>query len=433
MRRALVIALLLVPAAAAFAEPDPAALRARITGPPEGPSCVGEQVVFSVTLSLVDRPRGTPQFQLPGVSGGLLVPVAGRPVYGNEKRDGVEFMTWSYTFAFYPHREGEHTIPAIGVRVRLPRGDGTWRKVSAGTEPFTVSARLPAGARGLSTLVSTREFEAEETWNPKQEEFRVGDAIRRTITQRAPDVLGMGLPPVSFREVAGATLYPEAPSVNDETYRGDVQGERVDTVVYILEREGDLVLPGVVIPWFDLETEKLRAFEFPPRRIRVAPNPSLAVAGESPPKRESATSLSSVLVPLVVVAAILLLAALAYRRLRGPITGWAATRRRRIESSEAHRFKGVLTAARAGDARGLINRAAGWLPKVGVRTLTEFADRFGDSEMRRSIDELMETCFGREGGAWDDPALAGRLEEARCRALIRRAATRDPLPRTLNP
>ena len=30
---------------------DPAALRARITGPPEGPSCVGEQVVFSVTLS----------------------------------------------------------------------------------------------------------------------------------------------------------------------------------------------------------------------------------------------------------------------------------------------------------------------------------------------------------------------------------------------
>jgi hypothetical protein len=149
--------------------------------------------------------------------------------------------------------------------------------------PFTLHSRLPAAAQGLSMLVTTTELTAEESWKPDQADVRVGDAITRTITLRAADIMGMGLPPLRFDTPDGVAVYPKAPSVKDEIYRGDVAGTRVETSVYVLEQEGTFKLPALTIPWFNPETRTLQQVDLPSRELTVAANPAFAM-GVTPPE-----------------------------------------------------------------------------------------------------------------------------------------------------
>ena len=244
--------------------------------PPENASWVGQQVLIPVTVGLRQRPSGSPQFRVPEVSGGVLAFVPG-PIYGNEERDGVDFTTWTYSFAFYPHRQGEHTVPSISAEARVPRGDGTWQRVAASTKPFTVRSQLPAIAGGLSTIVTTTKLTVEESWEPDQTGIRVGDAITRTISMHAAGVMGMGLPPLRFGAPDGIAVYPKAPTLEDEAYRGEINGQRIETVVYLCEREGEFRLPALTILWFDPSTEELNRVELPERVLSVAANPAFAV------------------------------------------------------------------------------------------------------------------------------------------------------------
>ena len=80
------ISLLMVPA-----DSDPSRLWVRVGEFSETP-WVGQQVLVPVIVGLSQRPSGTPQFRVPEVPGGILLAVPG-PVYGSEKRDGIEFYT----------------------------------------------------------------------------------------------------------------------------------------------------------------------------------------------------------------------------------------------------------------------------------------------------------------------------------------------------
>ena len=80
---------------------DAERLYADATDLPDKPSWVGQQVLFSVVVAMDDRPQGSPRFTLPDVSGGILMEFSDRPTFGTENKDGVEYTTWRYGFAFY--------------------------------------------------------------------------------------------------------------------------------------------------------------------------------------------------------------------------------------------------------------------------------------------------------------------------------------------
>jgi hypothetical protein len=86
----------------------------------------------------------------------------------------------------------------------------------------------------------------------------------------------MGFAPLVFLAPDGVAVYPEAARVEDETSRGDITGQRTETVVYVCEAEGVVELPPVTIPWFNPETRSLNRIELPGRRLDVSPNPAFA-------------------------------------------------------------------------------------------------------------------------------------------------------------
>jgi len=439
------VLILFFSASSAAGETDPPRLRARATGSPGEPVWIGQKVPFYVTLSLSGRPKGSPQFIIPEVSGGILLHIPGRPVYGSEEKDGIAYTTWAYSFAFYPHRTHAHTIPPITIRANLPEGDGTWLQLEASTRAFQVTAKLPTGAEGLATLVSTTKMEAVEKWNPNQTTVHVGDAITRTISLRAPDVLGMGFPPLRFEPVEGVAIYPKSPQIQDKTYRGDIVGERIETVVYVCEREGDITLPGLVIPWFDLKAKALKQIRFPEHSIRVAPNPAFTNISEEirkkdiQPKRHF--SWRGWIILLAVVAALSIAAHRYFHRIRA----WRNNRKILIKTSEAFLFKKLTTDAKANDPQAVVNQAARWLQslrsKLDVCTLTVFADEYGNRTFQDSVAALMRRCFGPDASpktvkTWHDPNFLKGLTDARSRCLhiehpgYRQLSPMNPPPKT---
>lgn len=427
--------------ASASAAPDPSLLRIRAHSSPEEPVWVGEQVNFYVTVLMATRPKGSPTFQVLDVSGGILQQIPSRPLYGTEEIDGIQFTTWMYSFALYPHRAGMHTIPPIRVKVSLADANGKWQQLSASTDPFNIASRLPAGAEGLATLISSTEFEAHERWDPVHKKIKVGAAITRTITMRAANFLGMGFPPISFQAAEGVGVYPKLPGVNDAIHRGDISGERIETVVYIFEREGQYTLPGLSIPWFDISTNELKQVSFPPRRLEVAPNPAFVRSEQknSPPDSllPWRVIVIGMVVSLIAVAIVLVFA----HRFRESLRRQTQKIRLYWARSEPHLFRQLLTAAKANDARAIVNRSTRWLHSSSAfdnaRTLTAFATRSGDKEFQSSVTTLMQSGFGGDAvgriqSMRPDPTLIKGLKTARNKCLHRQKTDHQHLP-PINP
>lgn len=279
MIRLLLIFILMLMLGPAYAESDPNRLRVSIDTGTNEPVWVGQQVLISITLFMVDRQRGSPTFRLPQVPGGVLIQIPGSPVFDSEEYDGISFASWTYSLAFYPHRVGEHNIGVIEVLVDQPEGNGTWKRLQVETQPFVIVSRLPAAAADKASLITSTQLEVTEQWDPEQTDLKVGDAITRKITIKAADVLAMGLPPIKFQSPEGLAVYPQTPQVNEQAYRGKVTGERVDEVIYICERAGSFTLPAVRINGFNPETEMLEETVLPEKILQVMANPALVTQG----------------------------------------------------------------------------------------------------------------------------------------------------------
>jgi hypothetical protein len=152
------------------------------------------------------------------------------------------------------------------------------------TDPVSVEVKLPPGAEGLATLISTRSLKATEVWQPKPGPAKAGDAFTRTITFSASDVPAMAFPPFPETEIPGLGIYPKAPRLSDQSERGALRGERQETITYICKRPGRFVVPAARFTWWDLDHHQLQTVHFPQRIFEVTANsafsgPSAALHG----------------------------------------------------------------------------------------------------------------------------------------------------------
>ncbi|MHC4949317.1 MAG: hypothetical protein ACYTG1_13875 [Planctomycetota bacterium] len=252
----------------------------RVTRRPDGAAWVGQRVsVFVELLSRVEL-DGTPRFDLPEIDTALLRRFPGSPLLGSERIDGAEYVSRRYEILVYPRTPGPLTVPAIGVRVSAVE-DGASRPVALATDPLAVDVRLPPGAEVGRTLITSPEMTVTQTWSPDADELRVGDAIERTITVRARDVIGVALPPAPSTEREGLRLYRAAPVVDETVNRGALTGERTDVLTSMCERPGTVELPALVYTWWDPERERLEQTVLEGRRVTVRPSAD-EPAGETP-------------------------------------------------------------------------------------------------------------------------------------------------------
>jgi hypothetical protein len=225
----------------------------------------------------------------------------------------------------------------------------------------------------------------------------------------------MAFPPMQHPEIEGVATYPGQPSVADETDRGSLRGRREESVTYVFETPGEVVLPTIVLSWWNTGAERLERIELPGLEIEVVGEVEAEVAdaevlSEPPSQQRDLTRTILLIVPMAAFG--LWSSAWLVRRLG---SWWAARR----ESEPAY-FRRVESAIRGGDPTSITGAVMRWLDRLdpGARParLDLFLRRHGDDATRSAAASLTRSLATGERLS-DRGVLVRGLKKARRRFL----------------
>ena len=110
----------------------------------------------------------------------------------------------------------------------------------------------------------------EEEWNTDINNLRVGDSIERTITMIADGLDGAVLPPFSPEDISGLNIYSEPADIERNYVDGSIVGSRTETSTLVATESGQIEIPEIQIPWWNVETDTLETSVIPATIIEVA-------------------------------------------------------------------------------------------------------------------------------------------------------------------
>ena len=129
---------------------EPVLLRASLVKP--GPVLVGERGTIRVELLTMTIFASAPVFELPTISGALLMQSEDRPVLATEEIDGESYTVQQHELALFVMRPGMAQVPPFAVRFESPARVGEKPVEHRLTTPaLQVEARMPPGAENLRT------------------------------------------------------------------------------------------------------------------------------------------------------------------------------------------------------------------------------------------------------------------------------------------
>lgn len=451
------------------------------------------QVVL--TARILDRVGMTAASLTDPVVPGAVVERLGEDVSRSERRDGRDWRVIERRYAIFPQASGPLEIAPLHLEARLPadpraaggvRGQGFrgpafgggmfpdslfsgtgpfdqifaqmrsqafgggfadpflgrgGQRTSLVSEPVTLQVRERPAAAGSGWWLPARDLRLEEEWSG--DSFRVGEPVTRRITLLARGATAAQLPELALPPADGLRQYVEDSASQDAVRGGDAVAARQVLVSVVPGRPGELVLPELRVPWWDIEAEQERVAVLPARVLQVAPAAggtaasqavapaTVGQAGAEPAGEPAVAGIQETFgeggFPARVWPAALALALLAAAG--GGLHWW---RRRRATSGRAGAAGGVadraagavVQACVAGDGAAALAALAAWgrlcWPANAPRGAAAVAERLDDADLRRAVRDLNALLYG---GGREDEAVAEacrRLGEAFRRARHRR-------------
>jgi hypothetical protein len=358
-----------------------------LISPKDSTPWVGQRVAFAVDVVVKGRFSGSTVFDLPQVSGAILMKPEDRPVLSTRNIDGIEYTVQRHEFALFCQKEGEISIPGFTVRCGSTKGYGKpVQGHSLNVPSLSVTARLPSDAKQGQVLVTTTNLDVRETWTPSPGEAKIGDAFTRTITMRAADVPGMLLPRIPKPKLPGVAVYAAAPLVTDRTERGEFTGIRTETVTYICESAGLVEIPAVLVRWWNPSGSAWEEKILPKVELKIAET-SFQTEIEAGGQVGGFLRYWPLWLALAAVAGLL---------------GWVMIRRWQPDE-ETLKFKACLEACRKGNAIKAYNAVTLWRAAAGLSLQTP------PQAVITELRSLQRVIIGLEN-AWQETQLAKSLK-----------------------
>lgn len=190
----------------------------------------------------------------------------------NKKYASIEFY-----YIVFPYRTGTITIPELAIDVETPAiGDYKGQKAVLKTKKIVIDVKdIPKNADKDHWLVASNARISEQ-WSNNRKTLHVGDVLERTIVTRAYGTLPSFIDEPIIGEIDFATVYTSEPEYNDLRDDNTVNGKRTDKYSYLLEEEGEFIIPEVEVSWYNPYAGKLYKRTLPSTTISVAHNENMA-------------------------------------------------------------------------------------------------------------------------------------------------------------
>ncbi len=253
---------------------------------------VQEQLLFSVRLYYTINGIRNPQFtelEMPD----SVIQLIGSPNQYERLIDGVRYGVYEKRYVIFPQRSGPLEIPDILFRGEVTDGTSNFvfrnlntRRVTAFIDGITIDVKeRPAAAQELDFWLPVTSLTLTEEWRDDLTDLQVGDSLERTVTMRAEGLDGAVLPPFADGRIQGLNLYPNPPEIDRTFIDGRIVGSREESMTLVPTQAGDIAIPEIAIPWWNVETDQLETAIIPATTIQVA-----AVAGAVPSEQSVAST-----------------------------------------------------------------------------------------------------------------------------------------------
>lgn len=300
---------------------------------------IGQRVAVIVEVLFRDDMPAPPQVVLPEIPGVQVFRFESQATTVRDRLNGAPYVGQRFEFALFARRGGAFTVPPAVVTLLDHRREVVGSEPGQAT-PLTV--RVPPGVDASQPVMATTRLALEQRWDPEPAAtFKVGDALKRTVTRKVDDVPALAMQNLFGRTPDGVRAYVEAPEVDDRSNRGTLLGRRVDRVTYLFEKPGTFMLPAASQPWWDLGAQGLQNAEAEGARIEVMALP----AAEAPQTRPGLMGLLPWPAYAVALGALVLAVWAARRfgsRTQSALNSWMTWRRQ----SEPAKFRRLRHACR---------------------------------------------------------------------------------------
>jgi hypothetical protein len=367
---------------------------------------VGQQLTLYLDLKTTGFSFADIHFNLPEVSNAFLMQTDSTTIKLTEKSAGQDWQIIRYPLALFPQRPGRLEIPAIDVRFSSSAGFGTEKQhFQLATEALELVVNLPPGAREDELVITTRSFKLDYEWQPEAGIVRTGDAFTLVVKRRVADISAMLLPPLPQFSTGGLAVYPQTPEVDDRSNRGDLVGERVDSVTWVVEQAGSYSIPGIRFKWWNPQTQQLEQ--------KLVPGITFDAVATSVPGASAAVEAGKATGSFfehartaLIILIVFLSAAIGWFRFRPRMSG-------KLEPTEKSAFQELCSACKSNDAAKTYAAIFSWLafysqvfaagsPPV---TLSKAARELRNEQFARSLMELQQAIASADNRWLGDELL----------------------------
>lgn len=384
----------------------------------------GQQVTLNLDLKTTGFSFSNSHFNLPEVGGAFLMQTDTTTIKLTENVNGVVWQVIRYPLALYPQKAGFLEIPSIDVRFVTSAGFGSAEKsFEFQTEPLQLSIKTPPGVKPGDLVITTNSFKLDYSWQPQTGVTQTGDAITLTVSRGADDISAMLLPPLPVFRTEGLATYPQAPEINDKTNRGELTGERTDSIIWVVEKPGSYTIPGIRFQWWDPSSNELKQQIIAGTHLDIPPSAVKEFTADDGDKPEQSRD---IYLWLLVTSFTILIAALLWHRIGRKTAG-------RVVDSENAAFATLKKACNSHDSGQTYSALHVWLRWHSRQaTLKGFAQTNNDTQLGVELKRLQESLISSDSN-WTGNNLLHALRRTRGKIIKQKNIQEKTQLAPLNP
>ncbi|MDH4109906.1 MAG: BatD family protein [Gammaproteobacteria bacterium] len=408
-------------------------------------SYVQAQILYTVKVyrSVATRQPRLSDPEITGVD--VLVEIAGEERSYDSLIDGTAYNVVERVYAIFPQQSGGIRIsPAMFEARVLRNGRISGRKIFQ-SDPIEITVNPipppPDGFPGAAWLPA-KSVALSEDWSREPRELPAGEPITRHLKVEALGQLSTQIPAIELDVSDKVKVYPDKPELTVAAQSGGILATRTDQYAMIAMESGNIELPDVRLPWWDIEAGEWKIASLPGRTIAILPSADALVPQPPPPEEPE---------PAVGAGESVVVHSMFWRRVSEVLAGvwiltvlswWWSGRPKQRRSDEAEEpplhkqqakfLKQARKAALDADAAMLKAALLQWgklqWPEHAPRNIGDLAGRVTDP-LASELERLARRTYGPDaGGPWRGEEIAKALRSFGIRSEQKVRQATDILP-----
>jgi hypothetical protein len=409
-------------------------------------SFVQAQILYRVKVYRAVATR-QPRLSEPSMSGvEVLLESAGEERSYESILNGKAYNVVERVYALFPQESGSLAIAPARFEARVLRdGRITGRKIFE-SEAIQVTVNpIPPPPAGHPDAVwfPAREVTLSEDWSREPGQLPAGEPITRHISVTALGQLSTQIPVIEPATSDNVKVYPDKPEFRDTAESSGIRAVRRDQYAMIGIAAGDVELPTVELPWYNIDAQEWQVASLPGSVLTILPSANVAPppepVAESEPVAANETPVETEIVYVdfwryvsAGLGGVWLMTIIAWWWSRRPVSREPKEPAPPpIHKQQAKFLKAARKAALDGDAAGVKAALLDWgrleWPDHAPRSIGDLARRVS-LPLSTQLESMCSATYGPAGEPWDGEAIAKSLRSFSVLTEEAQAAPVETLP-----